>query len=216
MRRLLVLVSALLASCVSTSEPVIDPTDKPPTDKPVKDGGGSDTETLTGKVAHRDGLPAAGIPVKLLPANYDPSQPDLSMIRNSMTDSNGVYRFDSVDSLRQWNIIAGDRPRQAWAMARNLRVGNQAPMVLNPGKVFLVSLHASTYAATDSGIAYFPGTDILTRCDVRSVSAIDSVPSEALRFVVESRAGWKHDTTLTVILDTARIRADRNRITITP
>jgi hypothetical protein len=207
MRRILVLGAMTLAACLST------PT--PPPDIPIVDGG-SDTETLTGRVAYSDGLPAVGVPVKLLPATYDPSHPDTSLIRKSVTDTNGEYRFKSVDTLRQWNVIAGDKTRNAWVLARNLRPGNAISLNLSTGKVFLVSLHAPAYATSDSGIAYFPGTDILTRCDSRSVSAVDSVPSEALRFVVESRAGWKHDTTLVAVADTARIHADRNQIVITP
>jgi hypothetical protein len=87
---------------------------------------------------------------------------------------------------------------------------------LSAPKIFLVSLHSSAYAAKDSGIAYFPGTDILARCDAISVSRLDSVPEGASHFVIESRAGWKHDTTLVSVADTAKVVADSAGIRISP
>lgn len=208
MKRNLAWAAVVLMACLSS------PT--PPAEGPFRQGGGSDTETLTGRVTGADGIPANGVPVKLLPAAYDPSHPDTSNIRRSVTDANGQYRFDSVDTHRLWNVIAGDKNRNAWALARDRKPGLSVPLTLKTAQVFLVTLHVANYASSDSGIAFFPGTDILTRCDSRSVSAVDSVPAEALRFVVESRAGWRHDTTLTAALDTARIRADKNQIVITP
>ncbi len=210
MKQILALGALVLSACLSAPTPLA------PTHPPIVDGGGSDTETLTGLVSFNDGLPAVGVPVKLLPAAYDPSHPDTSLIRRSVTDSKGEYSFESVDTLKLWNVIAGDKGRNAWALARNLRPGKPASLNLSTGKIFLVTLRVANYATSDSGIAFFPGTDILTRCDSRSVSAVDSVPAQALRFVVESRAGWKHDTTLVAVADTARIRADRNQIVITP
>lgn len=196
---------------------VTDPpatTDPTPTQPPLQ-GGGSDTETLTGMVATLDGLPAAGVPVKLLPSAYDPSRPDTSLIRRALTDGQGFYRFEKVDTARLWNVIAGDTSNRAWALARDLRPGSPASLILSPAKVLLVTLHVSGYATSDSGIAYFPGTDILARCDGRSVSKVDSVPAAARRLVIESRAGWKYDTTLAPG-DTARVKADRYQILIAP
>jgi hypothetical protein len=89
-------------------------------------------------------------------------------------------------------------------------------LVLSAPKVFLVSLHSAAYAAKDSGIAYFPGTDILAHCDAVSVARLDSVPAGAFRIVIESRAGWKHDTTLASVADTARVVADSAGIQVSP
>jgi hypothetical protein len=180
-------------------------------------GGGSDTETLTGRVTGAAGAPAAGVQVKLIPAGYDPSRPDAAGIRRTLTGSDGTFRFEKVDTAAAWNLIAGDAGLKAWAFAGALRAGG-APhaLALSAPKVFLVSLHSDVYAAKDSGLAYFPGTDLLTRCNTVSVSRLDSVPAGASRFVIESRAGWKHDTTLVSVADTAKVVADSEGIRIGP
>ncbi|MBW8889789.1 MAG: hypothetical protein JF616_18680 [Fibrobacteres bacterium] len=180
-------------------------------------GGGSDTETLSGLVTGATGAPAAAVQVKLIPAGYDPSRPDTTLIRRTLTGSDGSFRFEKVDTSIAWNLIAGESALKSWAFAGALRAGgSRHALALSEPKVFLVSLHSAAYAAKDSGIAYFPGTDILARCDAISVSRLDSVPAGASRIVIESRAGWKHDTTLVAVADTARVVADSAGIRITP
>jgi hypothetical protein len=180
-------------------------------------GGGSDTETLTGSVSLRSGAPAAGAIVKLIPAGYDPVRPDGTPIRKTLADASGNFRFADLDAGRTFNVIAGTPGDKAWAFAGEVRAGGPgADLFLDSAKVFLISLHAKDYERADSGIAFFPGTDILARCDGVSVAAIDSVPEGVLRLVVESRAGWKHDTTLVSVGDTAQVRADRDGIVYTP
>jgi hypothetical protein len=185
--------------------------------QPPEEGGGSDTETLTGFVNGADGSPLPGVPVKLLPAAYDPSHPDPTLIRRVLTDATGKFSFAQVDTALSWNVIAGDSASKAWALAQGLRPGPMpTPLTLSLGKVFLVNLHSSGYGRGDSGIAYFPGTDILTHCNGITSSLVDSVPSGANRIIVESRAGWTHDTTLAILADTVRVLADRIRINIMP
>jgi hypothetical protein len=226
MKRLLVLAALALGACLPSGSdpsgpapgpvPSEDPGPRDPGPTP-QEGGGSDTETLTGFVTGADGSPLPGVPVKLLPADYDPSHPDPDRIRRALTDAAGKFSFGKVDTARLWNVIAGDPARQAWALAQGLRPGPAAaPLALSLGKVFLFSMHSTQYGAKDSGIAYFPGTDILAHCDGVTPSLVDSVPEGASRFVIESRAGWKHDTTLAAAGDTTRISADRNRILILP
>jgi hypothetical protein len=199
-----VLASLALAACVFSPE------------RQAR-GGGSDTETLTGVVTGPSGAGAAGVQVKLIPAGYDPSRPEAARIRRTRTGSDGSFRFEKVDTAAAWNLIAGETGLAAWAFADGVRAGGSPrSLALSAPKVFLVSLHATVYAAKDSGIAYFPGTDILTRCDARSVSRLDSVPAGASRIVIESRAGWKHDTTLVSVADTAKVVADSAGIRITP
>lgn len=205
MKRIVAFAALILSACLSTP------------DAPTRQGGGSDTETLSGMVADGAGSPAAGVPVKLLPAAYDPSHPDSALIRRTRTDSAGRFRFEKVDTTRSWNVIAGDSERKAWVLAQGLRPGPAAvPLKLSLGKVFLISLHSPEYGAKDSGLAYFPGTDILARCNSTTASTVDSVPAEAVRFVIESRAGWKYDTTLVVPGDTAKVRADRSQFILLP
>lgn len=205
MKRLLFLAAAALAGCLFS-----------PGDKTAR-GGGSDTETLTGIVNGPGGIPAARVAVKLLPWDYDPSHPDTSLIRKAVTDAGGKFRFEKLAKGGLWNVIAGDADAKSWALARNLKPGSGIPSLeLSMAKVFLISLHSRSYQTADSGIAFFPGTDILARCGGPSASVVDSVPSGALRLVVQSRAGWKHDTTLASLPDTARVLADMQGITYTP
>lgn len=217
MRNFLAVAAFSLMACMSPSSD--SGSQNPQTQDPghpAQEGGGSDTETLTGLVSGTDGSPQAGIPVKLLPASYDPSHPVPALIRRALTDATGKFSFDKVDTALAWNVIAGDTARKAWALSGGLRPGHPASLTLAEAKVLLVILHVSGYTTADSGIADFPGTDILTRCNGQSESAVDSVPAGALRFVVESRAGWKYDTTLAIAADTARVKADRNQILILP
>lgn len=208
MARALVPLAALcLAACLASD---------PQRGSNPEEGGGSDTETLTGFVSGTDGSAKPGVAVKLLPSSYDPSHPDPTLIRRALTDSSGKFSFAKVDTTLSWNVIAGDSAGKSWALAQGLRPGPAAaPLTLSLGKVFLISLHAPSYETLDSGIAYFPGTDILTHCNGTAVSRVDSVPAGASRFVIESRAGWKYDTTV-VAADTARIEADKDRILILP
>ncbi|MDB5107042.1 MAG: hypothetical protein JWP91_4731 [Fibrobacteres bacterium] len=180
-------------------------------------GGGSDTETLTGLVSSPSGLPAAGASVKLIPADYDPSHPDPARIRRAVTDPSGHFRIDKLEKGKAYNVIAGSAAQKAWAIAAGLQPGtDRKDLSLSTAKVFLFSLHSEDYMKSDSGIAYFPGTDILTRCDGLFPSEIDSVPMGALRFVVESRAGWVHDTTLVSVSDTAKVIATRSTMFLYP
>jgi hypothetical protein len=180
-------------------------------------GGGSDTETITGSVSLRSGAPAAGAVVKLIPSGYDPARPDATPIRKAIVDASGTFRFGDLDAGGTFNVIAGKPGDKTWAFAGQVKAGGAGTdLFLDPAKVFLITLHSEDYTRADSGVAFFPGTDILARCDGISVSAIDSVPAGVLRLVVESRAGWKHDTTLVSIGDTAQVSADRNGIVYTP
>lgn len=176
-------------------------------------GGGSDTETLTGLVKGAAGAPAARVQVKLVPADYDPSRPDTARIRKAMTDSQGRFTFEKVDTAATWNVIAGDAAAKEWAMAKDLKPGSEIPPIsLASAKVFRFSLHSAQYQYRDSGIAYFPGTDIFARCNGITATPVDSVPLGALRFVVASSAGWKHDTTLTSVLDSVDVKADKEKV----
>jgi hypothetical protein len=194
-----------LASCVSE-----------PAEKPPQNGGGSDTETLTGLVFSKDGLAAVGVAVKLLPADFDPSQSDTALLRRAVTDSLGRFRFEKVDTGRTWNLIAGNPQAKTWSLSVGRRAGDSVALTLGPAKVMLVTLHSSAYATADSGIAYFPGTDILARCDGRTTSKVDSIPAAVTRFVIASRSGWRYDTTWVSQADTTKVVADKNRITISP
>lgn len=183
----------------------------------IKPGGGSDTETLRGTV--RDGLaaPAARIALKLIPEDYDPRRPDTLSIRRAISDDTGGFAFANVDTTRTYNLIAGDAPARKWAIASGIRPdGKPQALSLSLAKVFLFSMHSGSYARADSGIAFFPGTDILAHCDGVTASKVDSVPAGALRFIVESRAGWQHDTTLAAAADTTKVSAGASKLILIP
>jgi hypothetical protein len=185
-------------------------------DKAVK-GGGSDTESLTGIVSTPDGFPAVAALVKLIPAAYDPSDPDPALIRRTVTDDSGRFRFEELDSTARYNLIAGKAGDKSWAFAGALKPGpGSRPLALGPAKVFLFSMHAEGYQTRDSGVAYFPGTDILAHCDGVTAAPVDSVPLGALRFVVASRAGWRQDTTLAAAADTTKVRASKSGLMLFP
>lgn len=205
--RILVLgMSLLTAACVFFTEG----------DK-TADGGGSDTETLTGLVATSAGVPAARTMVKLFPSDYDPSHPDTGMVRYAITDDNGHFRFGKLGKDRAYNLVAGTHATKSWAYAMGLKAGlDSHRLTLGAAKVFLFSMHSDTYSQADSGIAYFPGTDILTHCNGLTASAVDSVPEGALHFIVASRSGWQHDTTLAAAEDTTKVSASLSQLKLIP
>ncbi|MDQ3001495.1 MAG: hypothetical protein M3Y08_09560 [Fibrobacterota bacterium] len=201
-----------LCLSLSTVSCVLFPDD----DKTVQ-GGGSDTETLTGLVSTPTGLPSARTLVKLFPADYDPSRPDTTRIHRAMTDDSGHFRFEKLEKAKAYNVIAGNAGEKSWALASGLTAGpERKTLSLTLAKVFLFSLHSDAYTFQDSGIAYFPGTDIFTRCNSVTASVVDSVPLGALRFVVESRAGWKHETTVISVKDTTEVVASKDGLILYP
>ena len=184
-----------------------------PEDGKVAEGGGSDTETITGLISMPTGLPAVGASVKLIPTDYDPSHPDSTRIRRAFTDESGRFRFEKLEKGKAFNVIAGTAVGKSWAYAPGLLSSRDSrKLTLADAKVFLFELHTENYQSIDSGIAYFPGTDIFTRCDGVTFSTVDSVPMGAGRFVVRSRAGWAHDTTLASVPDTAKVIATKNGV----
>ena len=145
---------------------------------PPRIGGGSQTETLTGQVLSDAGVPLPGIRVELLPSGYDPSQPGGADIRTIDTDDSGRFAFDSLDTADFYNVIAGAPALRQWAYAESLQTRpDPRPIALSLASTFLITLHKDgAYSPTDSGIAYFPGTDILARCDGRTTAQVDSIP----------------------------------------
>jgi hypothetical protein len=176
-------------------------------------GGGSDTETLSGTVSIGNGVFAARTLVKLVPANYNPSKPDTALILKAITNNNGQFNFDKVNKYVYYNLIAGKSSDQVWVFADSLKAnGGRLDLTMTKAKLLLVSLESSIYKQQDSGLAYFPGTDILTHCNGIEASRIDSLPMGVSRLRVESRAGWAHDTTLVNIKDSMEVKADQSGI----
>lgn len=179
--------------------------------------GGSDTETLTGVLLSPDGLPAANARVRLVPATYDPSRPAPEIIREAKTDAEGRYAFPKAPSPGSYNLIAaGGEPGQA--LYRGGLPADSLPDTLSLAKarVFFISLHGTAYQTADSGKAWFPGTDVIVHCDGDTATPLPDVPRGMDAMVIESRAGWRHEFTITRPDDTLAIRADRNGVTAEP
>lgn len=175
------------------------------------DQGGSDTETLSvsGQLVKR-GFPQANGVVKLIPADYNPSQLQPNRIRTTHTDASGKFKFENLEKNVDYNLLAESRVgERQFAFSGNLRAGRTGEvLILEPARVYHISLHKSRYEDLDSGIAYFPGTDILARCNGIIPTLIDSVPVSLRHMVVSSRAGWKHEGLMTLDADTVNVEAD--------
>jgi hypothetical protein len=182
--------------------------------------GGSDTETFTlgGRVT-QGGLPRAQGLVKLIPSDYNPSLPSPGLIRTMRTDSSGRFRFGKLDKRIAYNLIAeGGAGERRFAFAESLQTDRvDETLVLEPARVYQISLHRdSSYRTLDSGVAYFPGTDILARCNGVTPSVMDSIPAGLRRLVVQSRAGWKHAGIVALAADTVRVEADSTGMRFLP
>lgn len=183
-------------------------------------GGGSDTETLTGRILKPDGTPSAGTEVKLIPGDYDPAHPDSALIRSTRTDAAGRYSFLTAPVAGSYNLLASDSsdgPAGLAVFAPAL-TADSLPKTLSLAKarVFYITLHRIDYPIADSGKAYFPGTDILIRCQGVAATRLNGVPLGLDRIILESRAGWRHDYQVTVPGDSLNIKANQDSVTVTP
>jgi hypothetical protein len=179
-------------------------------------GGGSQTETLTGFAYSPSGERLPGIRVKLFPSGYDPSQPDTSLLRQAVTDDSGRFAFTRLDTAAFYNLIAGQPAQRLWAYAESLQTRPvDRPLTLGLASIVMVDLHSSgTYGLRDSGIAYFPGTDILARCDGSSPARVDSIPAGLRNLILRSRAGWEQRVEVPRDADSVFVRASATNVSI--
>lgn len=179
----------------------------------ISDGGGSDTETLTGVLRTAEGQPAANARVKLIPAAYDPSKPEPGLIRTAYTDAKGAYRFEKAPAAGAFNLLAVAATPGAAAFEEGLAADSVPDtLTLSKARVVFLSLHNETYATADSGKAWFPGTDVFVRCEGVTATKLETVPRGMDKMVIESRAGWRHDYQITNPADSLAIHADRNQV----
>jgi hypothetical protein len=185
----------------------------------LSDGGGSDTETLTGLVRLSDGSPAAGAEVKLIPAEYNPSQPLPVTLRTARTDAQGRYRLAHTDAGAgaTFNLIAtSPGVGQALYLGGLSKDSVPATLTLEKARTLFISLHGDTYQTSDSGKAWIPGTDYFVRCEVAQAGTMTLVPRGINDLVIESRAGWRHDYVVTNPGDSLVIKATRNEVLCQP
>lgn len=178
-------------------------------------GGGSDTETLTGVLLSPDGRPAANARLRLVPATYDPSRPAPGLIREAETDAEGRYAFPKAPFAGAFNLLAAAGEH---ALYRGGLAADSVPDTasLSPARVLFISLHGEIYQTADSGQAWFPGTDVIVECEGIAATRLPSVPRGMNAMVIESRAGWRHEYTITLPDDSLSIRADSNGVTGAP
>lgn len=185
----------------------------------MPEGGGSDTETLTGILRTADGIPAAGARVKLIPEWYDPSRPNPDHIRSTVTDAQGRYRLRVTPGVETgtFNLLAISADSSQGIFQSGL-ASNALPsaLTMEESRVFFISLHGDSYTQADSGKAWFPGTDLFVRCDGDTATKLNSVPRGISDMVLESRAGWRHEYTVTNPGDSLLIRANRFEVQCLP
>lgn len=174
----------------------------------LSDHGGSDTETLLPVLLTADGRPAAGVQVKLVPEDYDPSRPTPSAIRSALTDAKGRYAFPA-GIAGAYNLLAAGAGDQALFLAGVAADSLPDTLSLDRARVLFVSLHGDGYTRADSGKAWFPGSDLFVRCDGDTATKLEKVPRGLDGMVIESRAGWRHEYEITNPGDSLVIKADR-------
>jgi hypothetical protein len=183
----------------------------------VSDGGGSDTETLTALILREDGSPAADAEVKLVPADYNPVDSAPERILTVRADSLGRFRIPDPPA-GNYNLLAtasggAQAPADEAAFSERVTAGNLPDTLrLARARVLFISVHGDTYAAVDSGKAWFPGTDLFVRCDGTGVTVLERVPRTLGSMVIESLAGWRHEFELTTPGDSLVIWATRERV----
>lgn len=185
-------------------------------------GGGSDTETLTGRILDPGGQPAAGVEVTLVPAAYDPSRPEPNRLRIAVTDAQGRYQLPKAAG-GTYNLLVREASGAygyaggAGVFAAGLPADSlPASLTLAKARIFYISLHDDAYTAADSGTAWFPGTDILVRCDGTTATKVESLPAGLDSLVLRSLAGWRHDIRVSRSGDSLDIYATRQSVTVTP
>jgi protocatechuate 3,4-dioxygenase beta subunit len=185
----------------------------------VHGGGGTDTETLTGFVVDTRGQPLPNARIKIFSSGYDPSgNKDSHVFTTVRADSNGGFTIPKSIPNGDYRLIAADSNRNLWGTLDFLWAGDTAAHLkvqALPPRLYRFALESSIYLRSDSGVAYFPGTDILAHCRSGTIESVDSVPATLNRLVIRSRAGWQHDSVLVNLPDTVTVHANVNNLIIT-
>jgi hypothetical protein len=171
--------------------------------------GGSDTETFTGLLLTPEGKPAAGARVRLIPSDYDPTRPDSARIRVAVTDRRGRYTFPRTESAGSYNLLAAGN--KAGALFREALSPDSLPdtLRLDTARVIRLGMYEDSFYTYEPGQAWFPGTDILVRCEADSAMVMDLVPRNLNNLVLEGSHGWRHDYTIEIPGDSLSIQANR-------
>ena len=155
--------------------------------------GGSDTETgrndtgtLEGLALDREGNPVSGVAVRLFKSGFDPFREPLSPV-TVMTDDSGKYVFENLDADSSYNLLGKREADTTRAFRANLRPGD-GPDTLRldlPVRLEMTLEYVDyPYNTLDSTTAYFPGTDILFRCD--TLTTVDTLPVGVVNLTVNN------------------------------
>jgi hypothetical protein len=175
-------------------------------------GGGTDTETLTGFVVDTRGQPLPHARIKIFSSDYDPAgNKDSNAFTTLRADSNGGFTIAKSTPKGDYRLIVVDSNRNLWGtldFTWSADTTTYLKVQALPPRLYRFALESSVYLKSDSGIAYFPGTDILAHCRSGSIERVDSVPAALNRLVVRSRAGWEHDSVLVNLPDSVTVHAN--------
>jgi hypothetical protein len=146
--------------------------------KPGGEGNGSET-IARGVVLDSAGAPAAGVPVRLLPAAYDPVAKDtLPAQWRALTDAKGQYRLGDI-AAGTYALEAGFASAAMKALVKNIEItGGKIEVAVDTGRLqktgtVIVGLAGMTPRGGD--YVYLPGTSAFTVID-----APDSVAGQAV------------------------------------
>lgn len=137
---------------------------------------------VIGKIVYENGVVAAGVIVKLIPIDYNPTTDSfLPGYLIDTTDMRGNYLFDVLKSDNMSNVLAFSKVNGNRMLCRNIKidtdtVNNDTDTLKATGvvKVILPSLVEAT-----SGYVYIEGTDIYKKVASKTVY-LNSVPAGAI------------------------------------
>jgi|GEM_PF-2792719 len=152
-------------------------------------GGSSAPQGVRLQIRLPSGQPAGGTGVKLFASKLDPSVSD-SGILISESDTQGRTSFPGLKSA-YYNAIARDTSRGLWAFAESLQVSEKV-ISLTLSVPLQVEFHLLTAASRpDSGILFFPGTDILIHCKTESPCFSGDIPRGIRKAIARAASGWQ-------------------------
>lgn len=173
---------ALLAACIPGG-----------IDTNMNEGGSSVSPEIPVRVHFASGLPASEAEVRRVTSNFDPSVSGSGILIRK-TDTLGQAFLPGKRSV-YYNLIAHDSLTGQWAFAESLRVSEKYDTLTltDPLRVEIHLLTASSQP--DSGLVFFPGTDILIRCRAESPCRSGDVPRGLRKVVARAFSGWQQTLT---------------------
>ena len=167
---------------------------------PGGEGNGSET-VARGVVVDSMGIPLAGIPVHLLPANYNPVVDDTFPEEwRTTSDAKGEYNFNGIDA-GTYNVEAGVSSgcMKALVMGIELTRGNEEKDIdtARLQRTGTVTIHLSGMSPRVGDYVYISGTNVYT-----VITAADSITGKAI--LRDIPAGTFSDISYVTAIDSQR------------